>query len=122
MSAVPTEASSASASTATAVAAAPTLQATLSDESDNHSVRSLFVQWASTTGHAGSHLHNLFARAGADTTELWRIILQSLRLEEAVASGCLVLQALALVRLWKVQNQVPYITNRHERMLHDWRQ
>jgi hypothetical protein len=104
-----------------AVPAATTLQATPSDECDHLlSVRSLFVQWASTTGHAGSHLHALFARAGADTSELWRIVLQSVRLEEAVASGCLVLQALALVRLWMVENQVPCITNRHERVLCDW--
>jgi hypothetical protein len=103
-------------------AAAMAASAALRPLPDGLGVRALFVEWASTTGHAGSHLHDLFARASDDTTELWRIVLQSLRLEEAVASGCLLLQALALVRLWKVENHVPRITIGHERTLCDWRQ
>ncbi len=108
------------AATAAAALASDMRDAIASPQSDCLSVRTLFLQWAST-GRAGPHLQQLFAQVGTDAGELWHIVLQSLWLEEAVASGSLLLQALALVRMWKVHHNVPQITMAHEQHLSDWR-
>jgi hypothetical protein len=80
-------------------------------------VRSFFLQWA--VGSARS-LRDLFAEAGDSPIHLWHIATHSLRLEEAVASGCLLVQAVALVRLWTKMHGVRQIEQMHAETLTHW--
>jgi hypothetical protein len=68
-------------------------------------VRSFFLQWDSGWPHQ-LHLRDLLAHAQDRPAVLQHMALHSLRLEEAVASGCLLIQAVALVtvRLWTLRN------------------
>lgn len=79
-------------------------------------VRSFFLQWDAQQ----LHLRDLLAHAQDSPAELQHIALHSLRLEEAVASGCLMIQALVLVRLWTLRNNVQQITPHHSRLIHTW--
>jgi hypothetical protein len=87
--------------------------------SDRVGVHAFVLRWE--VGSGGRQLRDLFEQAGDDPTELWQIAMQSLRLEEVVATGCLLVQAVALVRLWTKQHGVEAVAFEHEAPLTRWR-
>ena len=81
-------------------------------------VRSVVTEW----GAGGvQQLRDLFAQAGDDPAELWHIAIHSVRLEEAVATGCLLMQAVALVRLWTQLQGGQAGGQAHQAALIQWR-
>ena len=66
-------------------------------------------------------LRDRLAQAGDDAAALWRMAADSVRLEESVATGCLLVQAVALVRLWTRQRGVQAVAREQEAEAHHWR-